>query len=144
MLRFIRQASPPSARNHLALVFAPASLSRTLSGTPVHSVLLSSPPTFCGVMSGLGSRYAARPLPEHSMKYCRVTCGKRLISSMVSISGVCTSPWISSVCRDGSMLGTPAWWRSKCRSAGVMVPVRSCSGVSELPTVSPVGVRDGL
>ena len=39
------------------------------------------PSTCCGVISGLGVRYAARPLPEHSMKCVRVTAGKRLRSA---------------------------------------------------------------
>ena len=34
------------------------------------------PSTCCGVISGLGVRYAERPLPEHSMKCVRVTDGK--------------------------------------------------------------------
>src|SRR5512141_2200813 len=71
-------ASPPSARNHDAPDLTPASWNSVLSGTPVHSLLLVIPSTCCGVMSGFGVRYAARPLPEHSMKYVRVTDGKRL------------------------------------------------------------------
>src|SRR5437879_4339399 len=41
------------------------------------------------------------------------------------------------------MVGTPAWWRSKCRSAGVTIPHRSWSGVSEMPWPFPEGMRRG-
>src|SRR5213592_4979647 len=41
------------------------------------------------------------------------------------------------------MAGTPAWWRSKCRSAGVTIPTRSCSGASELPWPLPTAMRRG-
>ncbi len=34
--------------------------------------------------------------------------------------------------------------RVKCRSDGVIVPVRSCSGVSDVPVISPTGARCGL
>src|SRR5207249_4076781 len=41
------------------------------------------------------------------------------------------------------MVGTPAWWRSKCRSAGVTIPQKSCSGESEMPCPLPLGIRRG-
>src|SRR5438876_8655775 len=41
------------------------------------------------------------------------------------------------------MLGTPAWWRSKCRSAGVTIPQKSCSGENETPCPLPLGIRRG-
>src|SRR5205823_1431903 len=41
------------------------------------------------------------------------------------------------------MAGTPAWWRSKWRSAGVTIPYKSCSGARELPWALPAGMRRG-
>src|SRR5437879_11576179 len=38
-------------------------------------------------------------------------------------------PWIASRCFAGSMSGVPAWWRSKTRPFGVMMPGWCCSGV---------------
>src|SRR5437016_4284280 len=38
-------------------------------------------------------------------------------------------PWIASRCFAGSMSGVPAWWRSKTRPFGVMMPLWCCSGV---------------
>ena len=34
--------------------------------------------------------------------------------------------------------------RVKCRSDGVSVPVKSCSGVKDVPVISPTGARCGL
>ena len=53
-------------------------------------------------------------------------------------------PWMRSVCLVGSIVGTPAWMRVKWRSLGVMVPARSCSGVSDVPVMSPTGARFGV
>src|SRR6185437_5737354 len=39
------------------------------------------------------------------------------------------------------MVGTPEWWRSKCREEGVMIPYRSCKGVRDDPVPgNPPGV----
>src|SRR6266852_4520099 len=38
-------------------------------------------------------------------------------------------PWIASRCVTGSISGVPAWWRSKIRPFGVMMPGWYCSGV---------------
>ncbi len=56
------------------------------------SLVLNMPSTCCGVICGFGARYAARPLPEHSMKYVRVTAGKRFRSASVNSIGRSTSP----------------------------------------------------
>src|SRR5688500_14639604 len=141
MLRVIKQASAPSARNQVALRCAPASRNKVATGTPVHSELLVMPSVRCGVMSGAGFTQAARPLPEHSTKYTRVTCGNRLMSSTLKLSGRSTRPWMTRRCAAGSIVGTPAWCLSKCRSDGVIVPVRVCNGVMELPTGFPTGLR---
>ena len=64
-LRVSTAASDPSASSHDALGCTPASLSNVASGTPVHSLVLVSPASWPGVVSGP----AVRPrLPEHSRK----------------------------------------------------------------------------
>ena len=68
MLRESTAASPPSASTHAAAFFMPVSRNSVVTGTPVHSEQLVMPSTSCGDISGFGARYAARPLPEHSMK----------------------------------------------------------------------------
>ena len=55
---------------------------------------------------------------------------------MVKTSGRFTNPWISSRCWSGSMSGVPEWLRSKCSPFGVIMPLRSCSGVRGLPTLT--------
>ena len=50
---------------------------------------------------------------------------------------------MSSVCVAGSIVGMPEWMRAKCRSDGVIVPAKSCSGVSVVPAMSPTGARLG-
>src|SRR5207247_1895221 len=43
--------------------------------------------------------------------------------------GCVTTPWISSRGFAGSMSGGPAWWRSKTRPFGVIMPLWCCNGV---------------
>ena len=61
----------------------------------------------------------------------RDVAGKRCRSASVNTVGRSTMPCTRSRYASGSTAGMPAWWRSKWRSAGVMVPWRSWSGVRE-------------
>ena len=123
MLRDILAESAPSAKNQVACRCTPTSRRTVASGTPVHSPLHVSPSTTCAVMCGVGARKAARPLPEHSRKWMRDTLGNRFRSSSVNVIGRSTSPWITSLCFDGSIAGMPEWCRSNIRSLGVIAPV---------------------
>ena len=82
----------------------PASASRIESGTPVHSLQLARPCAFCASGAVLGPH--SLPLfPAHSTKWMRETEGSRRISSMVSISGRSTMPWMRQPVRGGVDLG---------------------------------------
>ena len=92
-LRVSTAASVPSASSHFALACTPTSLSSVASATPVHSLVLVSPASCPGVVSGP----AVRPrLPEHSRKWMRDTDGKRFRSASVNTIGRSTMPWMTS------------------------------------------------
>src|SRR5258708_29725496 len=97
-------SSAPSATNHVALLFRPASLSRVERSTPVHSEQLVIPCDSCTVLWRAVCRF-----PAHSRKCNRLTDGKRFKSSMVKVSGRSTRPWIIKVCCLGSMSGMKDW-----------------------------------
>ena len=69
-LRDMTAASAPSARIQVAAGSAPTSFRMVLTGTPTHSLVLSSPSSAWGLIStGMRSRlYAPPPFPEHSRK----------------------------------------------------------------------------
>ena len=125
----MRHASAPSATSQRASSRTPASRSSTDNGTPVHSLQLVMPHAAWTSVSGRAGDHFTRPLPEHSTKYTRETAGRRRSSSIVNTSGRSTRPPTATRCPAGSRSGIPAWWRSKCRADGVMVPSRSWSGV---------------
>ena len=128
-LRVMRHASAPSATSQPASGRTPASPSSTDSGTPVHSLQLVMPNAPWASVSGWAGDHFTRPLPEHSMKYTRLTAGSLRSSAIVNTSGRSTRPPMASRCSAGSMSGMPAWCRSKCSSDGVRLPSRSWSGV---------------
>src|ERR1700704_4389084 len=97
-------SSAPSATNHVALPFRPASLSSVESSTPVHSEQLVIPCDSCTVLWRALCRF-----PAHSTKCNRLTDGKRFKSSMVKVSGRSTRPWIIKVWCLGSMSGMKDW-----------------------------------
>ena len=68
-------SSAASATNHVAFGCRPHSLNRVERSTPVHSALLVSPCDSCTVLSR-----ALALFPEHSMKWNRLTDGKRFRS----------------------------------------------------------------
>ena len=86
-------------------------------------------------------------LAPHSMKWKRLTIGRRISSSIVKTIGVFSSdgsePLTISRCFDGSMSHQPWWWRSKCRPLGVMMPNSDCSGAKDTEACV-VCVRPGL
>ncbi len=53
----------------------------------------------------------------------RDTIGYRRSASTVNTSGLLTMPWMSSLCCDGSMTGTPPWFTLKWSPFGVMIPL---------------------
>src|SRR6266705_312661 len=70
-LRLIAAASAPSARIQSARGSAPASSSRSRSGTPVHSLQDTSPWVCPHVWTGGVAPYIAPLLPAHSRKWIR-------------------------------------------------------------------------
>ena len=74
-------------------------------------------------------------LAPHSMKWKRLTEGRRMISSTVKTSGFfsifSSDPLTIRRCLDGSMSHQPWWWRSKCRPLGVTMPNSDCRGANE-------------
>ena len=112
------------------------------SGTPVHSLFDVIPSTCCGVMSGLGVRYAERPLPEHSRKCVRVTDGKSLEIGERELERTVDEPvneervlrridrWDAGVDAREMKIGR----RDRARDS-------ACSGVSDVPVISPTGAR---
>src|SRR5450432_3293424 len=73
----------------------------------------------------------------------RETEGSRFNSSKLKTSGRSTRPWIINRCPAGSIFGTPAWCRSKCKEDGVRIPHESASGVP-LDATSGVGVSGSV
>src|SRR5262249_1735790 len=113
--------SAPSASAHVAPSFIPNSRARVENCTPVHSEVLIRPCVPCTVLS-VGFRHSVRPLPEHSMKYRRDTEGRRLRSAMLNFFGRSVRPCTNRKCLAGSIVGRPAWCRSKCSPEGVRIP----------------------
>src|ERR1700752_3777617 len=104
LLRVITAASDPSARTQVEPSLSPTSRAIVANWTPVHSEVLSNPCVPCTLLK-VGLFHSVRPLPEHSIKYLRVTEGKRLRSSTENFFAVSTNPWMNSMCLVGSIVG---------------------------------------
>jgi hypothetical protein len=120
--------------------------SSIFSGTPVNSLQLSMPWLYWQV--GTATLPHSMPvLAPHSMKWKRLTEGRRIISSIVKTLGVFSSlssePLTIRRCLDGSTSHQPWWWRSKCSPLGVTMPNRLCSGANDTDDCV-VCVRPGL
>ena len=97
-----RPPSVASAMIHDAPFFTPTSLSRTDSGTPVHSLHAIRPCVPVTVAARGFGRF-----PTHSRKCTRETNGSRRSSAIVNTSGRSTIPSIIRVCSSGLMSGIP-------------------------------------
>ena len=86
------------------------------------------------------TRFAYELFPAHSRNRIRLTAGSRFRSARLKTIGRSTMPWIVSEYRAGSMVGTVAWCRSKCRSDGVMIHSSASSGVRDEPGISGDGL----
>ena len=120
--------------------------SSSFSGTPVNSLQLIIPWVYWQV--GTATLPHSMPLlAPHSMKWKRLTAGRRISSSTVKTSGlrtiVSSEPLIISRCFEGSTSHQPWWCRSKCRPLGVTMPNRLCSGAKDTEACA-VWVRPGL
>jgi hypothetical protein len=120
--------------------------SSTFKGTPVNSLQLNMPWLYWQV--GTATLPHSMPvLAPHSMKWKRLTGGRRISSSSVKTLGCLTSlssePLIIKRCLEGSTSHQPWWWRSKCRPLGVTMPNRLCSGAKDTLDCC-VCVRPGL
>jgi len=67
MLRVMAAAAAASATSQVAFFWTPASLSKSASGTPVHSLQLVSPWVPWTPLA-VGLAHSVKLFPEHSMK----------------------------------------------------------------------------
>jgi hypothetical protein len=95
--------SAPSSHTWRAEALTPAILSRSRRRTPVHLAVPTAPFSHCTPATG-GSKNA-RPLPAHSSVTTRVVDGARLMSASVSVTGVSTSPSMTSFHPASSIVG---------------------------------------
>jgi hypothetical protein len=111
IVRVSAPPSAPSASRNFAFGSNPTSSSSVTRLTPVHSEQPIIPCEY-GTVGTATLLHSIPVFAPHSMKWMRDTDGKRIRSSIVKMRGLRHRPWIINLCWNGSISGTPAWWRS--------------------------------